>query len=110
RAVARAHCVQTVALLEAAFGPNHPKLGTAENLLGALDHADQHWADASHHFERAAAIYETNGPRNDNVYALAVSNLRAPPLELGDTARAAHYFEQARDLFARYHPEHPQRV
>ncbi|HEV7557495.1 MAG TPA: tetratricopeptide repeat protein, partial [Kofleriaceae bacterium] len=107
---AREHCTTSIELLQSTFGPSHPKLATALNTLGALEHAERHWAEARRRFEQVAQMFESNGQVNDLVYALAVSNVGATLVELEKLDDAIPYFTRARELFAAYNPTHPQRV
>jgi tetratricopeptide (TPR) repeat protein len=108
--LARAQCRTAVELLTAAFGANHPKLAPTFNVWGALELDDGKFEAARAHFGHAIEIFESNHLTNDRGRGRARSITPVAWMRGGDVARARPLFERARDLFATYHPDHPQRV
>ncbi|MEO7092623.1 MAG: tetratricopeptide repeat-containing protein kinase family protein, partial [Polyangiales bacterium] len=109
-ASARADCQKAIAMISAAYGEHHARLGPTYNVWGAIELADNHVELAREKFTQATAIYEAAGLTGDRTYALALSNTAATWMRAGDVPRARPLFERARDVFAKYHPEHAQRV
>jgi tetratricopeptide (TPR) repeat protein len=90
---------RALAIDEAAFGPDHPRVAIRVNNLGDVlqDLGDLVGARAAH--ERALAIWEKQlGPEHPNV-ASAVNNLGSVLKDLGDLAGAREAFQRALAIF-----------
>ena len=109
-AKARAACTKAVEILSATFGPDHQKLGVLENVWGTVELFDRKHAAARTHWQRTIAILEKLNMTQDRAYALAFNNIGVSWSEQGDIEQAQPAFERARDLFAKHHPKHVQRM
>ena len=105
---ARAAYERALAIDEAVFGPDHPKVAIRVNNLGMVLQDLGELGEARAAFERALAIDEAAfGPDHPDV-AIDVNNLGSVLQDLGELqeARAAH--ERALAIFERVlGPEHP---
>jgi tetratricopeptide (TPR) repeat protein len=107
---ARTACETAVEMLSASYGPEHVRLGLVHNVWGAVELAARKHDVAREHWERAIKIFEARNMPNDRGYALAQSNIGVSWNEQGDLDKARPYFERAKALFAKYHPDHVQRT
>ncbi|CAN5235267.1 hypothetical protein BH11MYX1_BH11MYX1_07650 [soil metagenome] len=107
---ARAHCQKAVELRSAGFGRDHPQLGVVYNIWGVLERDAGNNEAARARFEHAIALYDAKGEVQDLTLALALANAGGAWSDAGDIVRARPLYERARDLFAAYHPDHPQRI
>jgi tetratricopeptide (TPR) repeat protein len=107
-AQAKAAFERALAIDEAVFGPDHPKVATRVNNLGLVLRDLGDLAGARAAFERALAIWEKQlGPEHPNV-ALAVNNLGSVLQDLGDLAGARAAYERALAIDeAAFGPHHP---
>jgi eukaryotic-like serine/threonine-protein kinase len=107
---AREQCKRAEGLMSEAYGPDHQKLGVLYNVWGTVELADKQRPAAREKWARAIAIFEKRKLEHDRGYALALSNTGVSYSEEGDLDKARPLFEKARDLFAKYHPNHVQRT
>jgi tetratricopeptide (TPR) repeat protein len=105
---ARAAYERALAIDEAAFGPDHPKVAIRVNNLGGVLKALGDHAGARAAYERALAIDEAAfGPDHPEV-ATMVNNLGGVLQDLGDHAGARAAYERALRIFERFlGPDHP---
>jgi tetratricopeptide (TPR) repeat protein len=107
---ARAHCTLAEQELARAYGPDHLRLAAMFNVWGAVELQDNNVVAAREHMLQAVAIYEARGLTAERGYALTLSNIASTWMRAGDVDRAQPLYEKARDLFAKHHPRHAQRV
>jgi tetratricopeptide (TPR) repeat protein len=103
-------CGEALALTEAKFGPEHPRLARLLNMIGGLEEGQHHAAEGEKAFARAAALLEHRGYQDHLDYAIAIVNLGTAASERYDFATAIPLYERARDLFAKDHPKDPHRL
>ena len=108
--VASEHCTIATELLVETFGREHPRVALALNIWGTLELAMRRHAAAREKWARAISILERSGQHDDRTLALAISNTAVSWADEGDVAAARPLYERARDLFAKYHPDHAQRT
>jgi tetratricopeptide (TPR) repeat protein len=99
---------RALAIDEAAYGPEHPKVATAVNNLGRVLKDLGDLAGAREAYERALAIDEAaSGPEHPNV-ARDVNNLGLVLRDLGDLAGAREAYERALAIWEKaLGPDHP---
>lgn len=105
---AQAYAEQAVAVLEAAFGPEAPELGTSLNTLASIyaDLADYGRAEATH--QRALALHRTAFGDDHPDVAMSLGNLAGVLDATGQTAEAAPLYAQALAIAERtLGPDHP---
>jgi tetratricopeptide (TPR) repeat protein len=107
-AEARAASERALAIDEAVFGPDHPKVATMVNNLGLVLRDLGDLAGAREALQRALAIWEKQlGPDHPNV-ASALNNLGMVLQDLGDLAGAGAAFERALAIWEKQlGPDHP---
>ncbi|MBI3912798.1 MAG: tetratricopeptide repeat protein [Chloroflexi bacterium] len=99
---------RALAIDEAAFGPNHPKVAAAVNNLGCVLQDLGDLAGARKHFERSLAIWEKSLGSDHPKVAAAVNNLGSVLQDLGDLAGARKHNERALAIDeAAFGPNHP---
>jgi len=103
---ARTHLERAVRVAAAAFGPDHPDVGTCLNNLGSVLQDQGDLAGARSSYERALVIAEAAyGP--DPGLATRLSNLGCLLRDQGDLAGARTHLERALAVAeAAYGPEH----
>jgi tetratricopeptide (TPR) repeat protein len=106
---AKAAFERALAIDEAAFGPDHPKVATNVNNLGVVLQALGDYAGAKAAYERALAIDEAAfGPDHPEV-ATDVNNLGDVLRALGDYAGAKAAYARALAIWeVELGPDHPQ--
>jgi len=105
---ARALQEQSVGMLEAALGPDHPDVANVLINLGNVHYATGEFARTQAIDERALAIYEQAfGPDHPDV-ATTLNNLANAVDELGETTRARELHQRALGIReAALGPDHP---
>jgi tetratricopeptide (TPR) repeat protein/cellulose biosynthesis protein BcsQ len=98
-----------LAIGEAIYKPDNPKIATYANNLGYVLQTLGDLEGARAHYERALAIMEkVHGPNHPQV-AIAVNNLGSVLRALGDLAEARVHYERALAIDeAAYGPDHPE--
>ncbi len=92
---ARAHLERAVRVAEAAFGPDHPDVGTCLNNLGSVLQDQGDLAGARSRYERALTIAESAYWPADTGLAARLSNLGCLLRDQGDLVGARQHLERA---------------
>jgi tetratricopeptide (TPR) repeat protein len=106
---ARERFERALAIAEAAYGPDHPEVGTRLNNLAMVLRDLGDLAGAKERFERAQAIAEAAYGSDHPAVGTLLNNLATVLRDLGDLAGAKERFERALSIAeAAYGPDHPE--
>jgi tetratricopeptide (TPR) repeat protein len=106
---ARENCRAAIDLLGQAYGPTNHRVALVLNTAGAIELAANDLPAGQALFERSIAAFEASGSLGQIGYALATVNRGVSYSRQGDYDRALQQYAVARELFAKHHPDHPQR-